>query len=316
MSHEVETFVYRKEEGEPWHGLGESWTGYLPPLEVAQKANVLWKVRKVPSFICLSEDTDAIYTGQDALVRESDNRILDMVSSDWNDVDNLEAFTFFDEYCTTGEMHMSTAGSLRNGQIVFALAKINESFELFKGKDLVNAYLLFTNPHKYGWATSVSMNAIRVVCMNTLKWSLGTTKKDKIVRVSHSNIFDAEDVKHTLHISKQKLETYQEQAILLAKKKAKPFDVVEYFKELFPVLSEAPKKDLSKAATQCVGLLDTQPGAEFAKGTWWNAYNAVTYYTDHQAGRSADTRLASAWYGTGANVKIKALKRAVELANA
>ena len=48
-----------------------------------------------------------------------------------------------------GDMEMHTAGSLQDGQIVWALAKVKDSFELFKG-DTVESYLLFSNPHKYG----------------------------------------------------------------------------------------------------------------------------------------------------------------------
>jgi phage/plasmid-like protein (TIGR03299 family) len=318
MAHEVEKFVYRAEEGEPWHGLGESWTGYLNPRQVMEKCGLDWEVQKFPSFIVLDNNTPPVYTGQEALVRMTDRHILDMVTQDWNDVANVEAFEFFDEYCKEGDMHMSTAGSLQHGRIVFALAKINESFELFKGKDRIDSYLLFTNPHKYGWATSISMNAIRVVCMNTLKMSLTSTAKDKIVRVSHRKEFIAEDVKKTLGISKKKLQYYKELATFLASKKSSKTDIVEYFKKLFPVLSskEDSKKKLSKAATRCLEVVDTQPGAEIAPGTWWNTYNAVSFYTDHIASRTADNRLSSAWYGTGATLKTKALKSAVEMAEA
>ena len=35
--------------------------------------------------------------------------------------------------CMAGDMEMHTAGSLKNGQMVWALAKTKESFELFNG---------------------------------------------------------------------------------------------------------------------------------------------------------------------------------------
>ena len=316
MPAEVETFVYRKEEGEPWHGLGKSWTGYLTPKNVQELCDLNWGVIKIPSFYEL--DGDVHYTGWDALIRDSDKYKLDMVSEDWNDVSNDTAFEFFDEYCQAGNIQMSTAGSLQHGRIVFALAKLGVSFDLFRGKDLINAYLLFTNPHKYGWSTSVSLNAIRVVCMNTLKLSLASTAKDKIVRVTHRNEFDLDQVKETLGIAKKKIEDYKETAKFLAKSKAKKFDVVEYFKELFPVLTKKsdPKKDISKAAESCCTHLETQPGAEFANGTWWNGYNAVSFHLDHLASRERDTRVTSAWYGTGATKKVEALKKAVEYAKA
>jgi len=63
-------------------------------------------------------------------------------------------------------------------------------------------------------------------------------------------------------------------------------------------------------------VMDTQPGAELGAGTWWQAMNAVTYLTDHELGRSADTRLNSAWFGINQARKLKAVNKAVEYANA
>lgn len=61
-------------------------------------------------------------------------------------------------------------------------------------------------------------------------------------------------------------------------------------------------------------VLETQPGADMAMGTWWNALNSVTYITDHKLGRSADARMTSAWFGTNQAKKLKATNLALELA--
>src|SRR5206468_600729 len=107
-----------------------------------------------------------------------------------------------------------------------------------------------------------------------------------------------------------------------AKAKAKDEDVVSYFKRLFPVIStkEVPDKDISKTASTLVSILPNQPGADIAPGTWWNAFNAVTYFEDHLAGREdgevVDQRLTSAWYGEARQLKNKAMNLATELARA
>ena len=76
------------------------------------------------------------------------------------------------------------------------------------------------------------------------------------------------------------------------------------------------KEDLARSAKQAMSLVETQPGAEFAPGTWWNAYNAVTYMTDHELGRNADNRMSSAWFGQNASKKITALDLALDMADA
>jgi hypothetical protein len=62
------------------------------------------------------------------------------------------------------------------------------------------------------------------------------------------------------------------------------------------------------------GLLETQPGADLAPGTWWNAFNAVTFAVDHKLGRAADSRLHSAWFGDNARHKSEAMEIALEMA--
>jgi len=63
-------------------------------------------------------------------------------------------------------------------------------------------------------------------------------------------------------------------------------------------------------------LLYTQPGAQYGEGSWWQALNSVTYLTDHKMGRSADTRMQSAWFGINQSRKLKAANKAVEFATA
>jgi hypothetical protein len=65
-----------------------------------------------------------------------------------------------------------------------------------------------------------------------------------------------------------------------------------------------------------MAVLHTQPGAQFAEGSWWSAFNTITYMTDHKLGRSNDTRLTSAWYGQNRIKKEKALELALDYAEA
>lgn len=80
---------------------------------------------------------------------------------------------------------MHTAGSLKGGQQVWALAKIKESFDVF-GDDTVESYLLFSNPHQYGKSINVRFTPVRVVCNNTLTMSL-ESKADRAVAVGRPN---------------------------------------------------------------------------------------------------------------------------------
>lgn len=294
----------------PWHGLGVKVPADLTPDQMLEAAGLNWTVTKVPAFATYNDKN--ISVGKSALIRSSDERVLDVVSDDWNAVQNSEAFEFFNEFIAAGDMEMHTAGSLKNGQIVWALAKIKDSFEAFKG-DQIDSYLHFTNFHKYGFSTDVRFTPIRVVCWNTLSLSLAGNS-DRTVKVSHRNVFNGDEVKEMLGIAKDKLQRYKEIAQFLGSKKAKDEDIVQYFARIFPVTSSKKDMEFSKNAQLAFSILHGQPGAEYAEGTWWQPFNAVTYLTDHLVGRSVDTRLTSAWYGSNRNLKTKALEVAIEMA--
>ena len=196
------------------------------------------------------------------------------VSDDWNPVQNAEAFDFFNEFVAAGDMEMHTAGSLKDGQIVWGLAKVKESFELFKG-DRIDSYLLFSNFHKYGFSTDVRFTPIRVVCNNTLTLSLNSSV-ERMAKISHRKVFKPESVKEMLGIATDKLTKYKEMASFLGSKKAKDEDIVEYFTRIFPVSGAARSKQISKSAEMAMSVLHTQPGHEYAEGSWWPVYNSIT----------------------------------------
>ena len=138
------------------------------------------------------------------------------------------------------------------------------------------------------------------------------------MKISHRKAFNPDNVKEILSIATGKLAKYKEMAAFLGSKQAKDEDIVEYFKRIFPVTgsNEKKTKNISKSAKNALDILHSQPGSQYAEGTWWQPFNAVTYLTDHIAGRSADTRLTSAWYGSNKGLKTKALEMAVEMAEA
>jgi len=324
MSHEVETMAYAG--ALPWHGLGVAVSNDLTPRQMMQKAGLDWSVKKVPTYARIYSEFEGgspleIPTGVEALVRSSDNKVLTQVGSGWNPVQNEEAFDFFAEYCAAGDMEMHTAGSLKGGQMVWALAKIKESFDILGG-DQVDSYLLFSNPHQYGKSIDVRFTPIRVVCNNTLTLSLGQQVANSC-KLNHRSEFNPEKVKEALGIAHEKFAKYKEMAEFLSTKRFDMDSLIQYYNEVFPRTYQGKNppvvkefKDLTTNGQKAFELLETQPGANFAEGSWWQALNSVTYLTDHKMGRSADTRLASAWFGSNQTRKERAVNKAVEFAMA
>ena len=315
MAHMMETMAYAGET--PWHGLGEAVSNDLTPSQMMKKAGCDWTVHEVESFV--EFDNRKIPTGQKSLVRGTDGKVLTNVGADWKPVQNEQAFEFFSEYVYAGDMEMHTAGSLKGGQMIWALAKVKESFELFKG-DEVESFLLFSNPHQYGKSIDVRFTPIRVVCNNTLTLAL-EKETQRGVRVGHRTEFNGDMVKEQLGIAHEKFSQYKEMAKFLGSKRFTMDSLVEYYNTVFPRTSDKRVRDmalsaetLSRPAKQAYDVLETQPGAKYAEGSWWQAFNSVTYMTDHLQGRSQENRLYSSWYGSNQLRKRLALNAAVEFA--
>ena len=324
MTAAVETMAYAG--AVPWHGLGVEVSNDLSVQEMLIAAGLDWKVRKVPTFYEVKEEgkmnfsgfrmnkTKRYSTGKQALIRETDNSILTTVSKRWEPCQNDEAFTIFEEFVDRNELEMHTAGSLKDGQLVWCLAKMKERFVLFEN-DVTEQYLLLVNPHQFGRAIHIRNTPIRVVCNNTLSMSLAG---NAIVSAnqSHRTVFDPEAMKEAIGIATLQLEKYADMARFLGSRRFNNATVLNYFDGVYPNMSVKRGKEHSRNAMIAMECLETQPGAEFGAGTWWNAFNTVTYMADHLNGKDPSKRMHSAWFGQNADRKIKALNSAIEYAEA
>ena len=304
----------------PWHGLGTKVPADLSPGQMQKAAGLDWKVEKKPMIVATGPGQEPIrIPDRKALVRSSDNKVLDIVGEDWIPVQNDDAFNFFHEYCAAGDMNMEVAGSLNDGKNIWVLARVNESFDIL-GQDQIDSYLLFSNPHQYGKTVEVRFTPVRVVCNNTLTMSLQAGSVN-YTKLNHRQEFNAEAVKMTLGIATENMAKYKEVAEFLSNKRYTPESFINYINSVFPkttgkAASTPSYEELSRTGKMIYDVVDQQPGADMAPGTWWNAYNALTFYTDHIHGSNANNRLNNAWFGGNAKRKVNALNKAVEFAEA
>lgn len=332
MAHMVETIAYAGET--PWHGLGFKVSNDLTPAEMLVAAQLDWAVEKRQVYMPLSDGTMRLIPNQYALTRNSDERLLSMVGANWKENQNANAVEFFSKFVTAGHMSMETMGSLGNGRFIWALARINSDFALSgpgrkrKADDEVNGFLLLMQPHVWGYANTTALTPVRVVCKNTLNYALGGDLKGKggnVFRLRHSVAFDdkaKEQAEKALGLSIAQMDKFKEAATLLASKRATPEATTKYFFEVTKYDPEKAKLDKDGDAKQpkllrkIMAALDFAPGQQLgaALGTWWGAYNAVSYVVDHEVGRDRNTALQSAWIGSNATLKRHAFKLALDKA--
>tara|TARA_R100001530_G_scaffold954_2_gene1672 strand:- start:3497 stop:4510 length:1014 start_codon:yes stop_codon:yes gene_type:complete len=332
----VETMAYAGDV--PWHGLGAKVNDTMTPEEMLEAAQLNWTVSKRPAYTLNAPDwTDDVgllpAVGHHFIVRDTDNSVLSACGEDYIPFQNADTFKFFKKFVSNGKMKMETAGSLKDGQDIWGLAKLEVAFDL-PGGDKVEGYLLIDSPHVSGKALTIMFTPIRVVCCNTLALALNTDGKR--FRVLHLQAWDDEIMRaaeEALGISGAQMTEFQEQATFLSSKRAQPIDVQKFIAELFQpsllversklnVANDIPLIDeFNRTAEQVHDAIALSPGADLrsAKGTWWGALNGVTYVMDHtkrDSERVLGGALYSSWLGPNAVTKRKALTLATEYAKA
>ena len=121
-------------------------------------------------------------------------------------------------------------------------------------------------------------------------------------------------MKEILGIGHNKTQTFKEAAEFLASKRYRKETAVAFMSDVFG--TSVKDGSLTRNGERAMALIESQPGAEFAPGSFWNLYNVVTYMADHELGREADTRMTSALFGANAKRKLDALDIAIDLAKA
>src|SRR4026208_1281549 len=142
--------------------------------------------------------------------------------------------------------------------------------------------------------------------LRNAKWDAETT------RAFCCELLAPEMFKAALERTEIKLET---PSLLSAPKSGYSLDYVLNRTAAYFRPSDQPTKrgeiGISRPAARVMELVSAQPGADLATGTAWNAYNAVTYYVDHERGRGESSAVESSLFGEGANLKTSALELAL-----
>jgi len=323
MAHKIDTMAWTGEK--PWHKLGVEVPANLTPAEIGVAAGLNWTVSKTPIYY----DQNGVMVpvpDRVALIRDDRKTVLSVTSPRYNEVQNEIALGFFDQFVKAGQITMETAGSLAGGRYIWALARLNKDFKL-AGHDQVNGYVLLMQPHAVGRSMIGQFTPVRVVCWNTLTYAIGNNLKGSAsaFRMPHSQKFDEkmkERAALTIGLATAQMTTFEEAASFLASKTVPAAEVEEFFTTILkfdPTKAEKNADGLirePRALPKLRAALISSPGANLAsaEGTIWGAFNAVSAYTDHIAGRSDDTRLQSAWLGQSAALKRRAFDLAVDWA--
>ncbi|MCS4298911.1 MULTISPECIES: DUF932 domain-containing protein [Acinetobacter] len=341
MAHLVETMAFVGQT--PWHGLGNQLSQNQPIEVWAQQAGMDWRIESSDvSYMAQNERGQSIimpFEEQRVLYRSDTHEPLSVVSQRYQEVQPREILHFYKDLTEQSGFELETAGVLKGGKKLWALARTGQTFAL-KGKDISNGYILLATACDGTLATTAQFTSIRVVCNNTLAIALkGQNSSAGVVKVPHSTKFDAEKIKQQLGISVRAWEDHMYEMKQLSQRKVTQQEAAAYFDAVFNNTSlsiaeqdegiiqfyrnvahqaESTKAEpngraMSKVMTMFKGH---GRGAELssAKDTAYGLLCGITEFADHERrAMSQDHRLDSAWFGAGAGLKQRGLEQALRM---
>lgn len=315
----------------PWHGLGQQLTPNADLSVWLKEAGLNWLARK-SAVEYRDQDGQLQQDDATAVIYRDDTRApLGVVGKHFKIVQPAEVLELFRDLTEKHGYQLETAGAIKGGSQVWALARGSESAivgDVSQG-DRVNDYLLCSTSFDGSRATVTRKTTVRVVCNNTLTLAERAAGGH---RVSHRSKWNANDAKAALKVGA--FAQFADNANALAQKKIEPAQAVPFLLQAYHGLSIANVQDAEKAAlrgdkkaqTVINGVQDTlarlsdilvnAPGQQLksAQGTAWGLVNAVTYDVDHnKPARSQENRLNSAWFGEGDKLKSAVYESALGL---
>lgn len=226
MSANVESMFYVRET--PWHGLGTRVMEVPDSRDALIAAGLDWNVVQEPIYTA----ENALINGYKANVRDSDRRVLGVVTDRYKVVQNQEAFAFTDELLGQG-VRYETAGSLQDGRKVWLLAHMPHEY-IISG-ERISPYLLFSNTHDGSGAIKVALTPIRVVCNNTLNLALGTAQRSWSMIHTGNIQSKMKEAKDTLFKAERYMDELGKEFEKLRMKKLSDQEVMDYIEILLPI---------------------------------------------------------------------------------
>lgn len=314
----------------PWHQLGSRLTPGAP-LEIWQsEAGLDWSAKRAGvEFDRMIVDVDGkeralrSKSPKDFVLYRSDTGdVLSVVSDRYQPVQPKQIIEFYRDLTDKHGFELETAGSLKGGTRIWALAN-TKNVTTLRGGDVIKGYLLLATSFDGTMSTQARFTSVRVVCNNTIEIA---TRGKADITVPHSTVFDADKVKIELQIG-DAWAAFSAQAEAMSQRIVSRDESVRYFLDVYFGLDSDEKikehakdeknhKSVEKFTARIQQSLFESPGAVLAsaKGTVWGLLNAVTRDLDYVApARSQENRLNSSWFGRGASIKARAWDAAARM---
>ncbi len=286
MTHEFESGFFAGNEP-AWHGLGKVIEAESLDIYEALQVSGLagWDLALIPAYANINGTMIEVPDARHVL-RQKDGTILGTVGARYQPIPNEAAFEWCDQLVGLGAK-IHTAGSLRNGKIVWALFRPDFKIEL--PDSTVDPYILVTNSHDGTRMLRALPTFVRVVCMNTLNAALAGSNNATTVAVKHTGLATLQnrlaEAQRVLGFTEKAARHLEKVATEMMAQHISDEDWRQFLDKLVPV-----PEDLGKGRTLAVQAQSDlneiyygHPTQDGIRGTAWGAFNATTFYFDHVA---------------------------------
>ena len=311
----------------PWHKKGQRLTPGADIEVWRREAGLDYTVLDSPVLFKHAEgsvnEAHIPFVGRKVLYCSDNLQPLGVMSDGYNVVQPGQVLDFYKTILEREGAVLQVAGALDDRKRIWVLAKIGHGADILDGA-IVEPYLLGATSFDGSMSTTFKFTQIEVVCHNTLTASIGyqgegQSEKGRdgaTIRVPHSARFDPDEVRIDLGICFDEWEKLLHVSRKLARIPVDPKFAAFFLRSLLPtpvILNDQGKKvegpvEASRAYSRILALFNGEAmGADQAArdGTAYGLLGAVTEYVDHERGGD-NTRLSSAWFGTGDGLKNKA----------
>lgn len=310
-----------------WHGLGQIVEGYPTSTEAIKHAGLDYTVEKRKLFTYDNEnqngdpDVDIIIPEIEvpnfyATLRTDTEQVLGVVGKDYEVVQNIDAFSFFDSIVGGEGIMYETAGALGKGERIFITAKLPDYIKV-GNSDLIEKYLFLTTSHDGYGSITAAFTPIRIVCNNTLNAALRNHSNSIKIRHTANAKERLEQAHHLMGISNNlstELKTIFNNwtKVRITDPEVKKLIQLALVpnKEVYKNIQAGKDDELSTCfKNMCdtayeYAMSNPTQQEETTKGTLFGAYNAVTgYFQNVRIYKNEEAKLKSVLFGGTAQTK-------------
>lgn len=323
----------------PWQRAGHTLLAeaMTDPDAAVRQAGLDWSVERVD--LRCADTLDPVPTFS-AIRRSDTNGILGVVGPDYEPFQNAAMFQVFKDLAAVrpGDgglpFTIETAGCFQHGKVVWALAHLPD-LGIRIGDDEAKTYLLVSNGHTGNRTLIIAPTTIRIICQNTLRLAEFQARE----RRKHPGLAGGFTLKHTpgIHAAvadataafaatiishKATTAAWQHLAATPLTTKLEQQFLAQVFGQPGPDETDRANA-MRKSREDRIAAILASPTSQVrgTKDSLFSAMHAVVEWADHERttrtsdGADADeSRLFSATFGSGADLKERAWDAALALA--